>query len=71
VLERLLQGQNQLSESTISELRDIARRTHRLSGQAQGDKETLAELSKKCAVEAIVEGLRLGESRQGPKTDRR
>ena len=64
VLDRLLQDQQQLSETTISELRDIANRTHRLaSTQPDGDKETLTELSDKCAVEAVVEGLRLGEAK--------
>lgn len=70
VLERLLQGSSQLSESTISELRDIAKRTHRLAGQSKGENETLTELSKKCAVDAIVEGLRLGEARHASKTSR-
>jgi len=63
VLERLLQGQ-QLSEATVKELRDIANRTHRLSGkQTEADAETLAELSSKCAVDAVVEGLRLDEAK--------
>ena len=63
VLERLLTEKQQLSESTVKELRDIATRTHRLSvNQANGDEQTLVELSNKCAVEAVVEGLRLGES---------
>lgn len=66
VLERLLQDQQQLSEATIKELRDIANRTHRLSAkQANGDAETLADLSRKCAVEAVVEGLRLADGASG------
>lgn len=64
VFDRLLQDQNQLSENTISELRDIANRTHRLAAKQDGaDKETLVELSQKCAVEAVVEGLRLGDGK--------
>ncbi|HEU0285365.1 MAG TPA: PilZ domain-containing protein [Sphingomicrobium sp.] len=64
VFDRLLQDQNQLSENTISELRDIANRTHRLAAKEDGaDKESLVELSKKCAVEAVVEGLRLGDGK--------
>ena len=64
VFERLLEGQNQLSETTISELRSIANRTHRLATtEVSEDQETLAELSKKCAVDAVVEGLRLGDAR--------
>ena len=64
VLERLVQDQ-QLSESTIKELRDIANRTHNLSAkQTDAEAETLAELSRKCAVDAVVEGLKLGESKR-------
>lgn len=68
VLERLLQGQDQLSESAIKELRDIARRTHRLaSNQPNADTQTLTDLSQKCAVDAVVEGLRLSDVLQpGP-----
>jgi hypothetical protein len=65
VLDRLLQDHGQLSETAIGELRDIAKRTHRLSTQETGDRATLTELSRKCAVDAVVEGLRLGEARQG------
>jgi hypothetical protein len=66
VFDRLLQDQSQLSEKSIGELRDIANRTHRLS-KAHGarDSETLVELSSKCAVDAVVEALRLGEARHG------
>lgn len=65
VYERLLHDQNYLSEHAISELRDIANRTHRLSTKEDSaDVETLAELSRKCAVEAVVEGLRLSEAKR-------
>lgn len=64
VLDRLLQDHSQLSETAISELRSIANRTHRLSTQESGDRRTLSELSRKCAVDAVVEGLRLGEAKQ-------
>jgi hypothetical protein len=64
VLDRLLQDHSQLSETAISELRDIAKRTHRLSTQETEDRATLTELSRKCAVDAVVEGLRLGEANQ-------
>lgn len=64
VFERLLQDQKTLSENTISELRDIANRTHRLASKENGaETETLGELSRKCAVEAVVEGLRLSEAK--------
>jgi hypothetical protein len=63
VLERLLSDQHQLSEASINELRDIASRTHRLANKDKNtDAELLAELSDKCAVEAVIEGLRLGEA---------
>ena len=66
VLDRLLLDTKQLTESTITELRDIASRTHRLaSKQDSADTETLAELSRKCAVEAVVEGLRLSDTKSG------
>ncbi|HEX2802519.1 MAG TPA: PilZ domain-containing protein [Sphingomicrobium sp.] len=63
VLQRLLEGQQDLSESSISELREIAARTSRLAAQRpeSGD-EGLAEFSRKCAVDAVVEGLRLGDA---------
>ena len=63
VLDRLLQDHAQLSETAIGELRSIANRTHRLSTQETGDRRTLSELSRKCAVDAVVEGLRLGEAK--------
>ena len=64
VLDRLLQDQSQLSETSIAELRSIATRAHRLSTQEDGERRTLAELSRKCAVDAVVEGLRLSEAKQ-------
>jgi hypothetical protein len=74
VLERLLQDQSQLSETAIGELRSIANRAHRLATQETGDRQTLTELSRKCAVDAVVEGLRLGEANHassGAKTGSR
>jgi hypothetical protein len=64
VLDRLLQDHGQLSETAIGELRAIATRTQRLSAQEDGERRTLTDLSRKCAVDAVVEGLRLGESKQ-------
>jgi len=64
VLEQLLQGQQQLSETSISELRSIANRAHQLSVHETEDRQTLTELSRKCAVDAVVEGLPLGEAKQ-------
>jgi len=65
VLDRLLKDQDQLTESSVSELRSIANRTHRLATvESHGaDSKTLVELSQKCAVDAVVEGLRLGDSK--------
>ncbi len=66
VLDRLLQDTKQLTESTITELRDIANRTHRLASKQDSEEtKTLAELSRKCAVEAVVEGLRLSDAKGG------
>ena len=66
VFERLLADQSQLSEKSIGELRDIANRTHRLATiNASKDSDTLVELSSKCAADAVVEALRLGDSRHG------
>jgi hypothetical protein len=67
VLERLLADQHQLPETAISELRSIANRAHQLSVQETEDRQTLTELSRKCAVDAVVEGLRLGETKNGPR----
>jgi hypothetical protein len=67
VLERLMESQQGLSESAVKELRDIAQRTHRLvtsSKHPNGGTETLADLSHKCAVDAVVEGLRLSDSKR-------
>ena len=65
VFERLLQEQGQLPETTINELRSIANRTHRLARKA-GDQDIaiLADLSRRCAVDAVVEGLRGAESKK-------
>jgi PilZ domain len=68
VFDRLLQDQEQLPETAINELRDIASRTNRLARQAgDADIAILAELSRKCAVDAVVEGLRLGQSARPSK----
>ena len=67
VLERLLQDHQQLTEVAIGELRSIANRAHALSVQETEDRQTLTELSRKCAVDAVVEGLRLGDSKSGAR----
>src|SRR4051812_24706935 len=67
VLERLLQDQQELSETAISELRAIANRAHHLSVHETDDRQTLTELSRKCAVDAVVEGLRLGEAKRAKR----
>ena len=62
VFEKLLADQGQLPEGAINDLRSIATRTHWLARQASdSDIAILAELSRKCAVDAVVEGLRRGE----------
>ncbi len=66
VFEKLLADQGQLPETTIKELRSIASRTHWLARQAQDDDiAILADLSRKCAIDGLVEGLRRGESSKG------
>ena len=62
VLDRLLQSQQQMPETTIKELREISARTHWLATKG-GDEDVhiLAELSRKCAVDAVVEGFRLSQ----------
>jgi PilZ domain len=63
VLERLLRDHTQLTEKAIHDLRNIATRTHWLARQAGDDDiHILAELSRQCAVDALVEGFRLGEA---------
>ena len=63
VLERLLEEQAHMPEVTINELRQIATRTHGLARQASDtDIHPLAELSRKCAVDAVVEGFRMSEA---------
>ena len=67
VLDRLLQDHQQLSETAIRELRDIAVRTHRLAAtQPDAEIQRLAELSNRCAIEAVIEGFRLGEAGKVP-----
>ena len=63
VFDKLVKEQAQLQEKTIAELRDISNRTHWLATQADiADIHILAELSRKCAVDAVVEGFRLSEA---------
>jgi hypothetical protein len=62
VFDKLLADQGQLPETTIKELRNIASRTHWLARSADDEQiAILAELSRKCAVDSFVEGLRRGE----------
>jgi hypothetical protein len=63
VFEKLLTDQGQMPDTAIKELRSIATRTHWLARQAEDtDIAILADLSRKCAEDAVIEGLRLGES---------
>ncbi len=66
VLDRLLQSQSREPETQIAELRDIAARTHWLARQANdAEIHPLAELSRSCAVDAVVEGLKLSKGKSG------
>ena len=68
VFDRLLAEQGQLPETAIKDLRSIASRTHWLARQASdSDIAILADLSRKCAVDAVVEGLRRGEASKKPR----
>ena len=63
VFEKLVADQGQMPDTAIKELRSIATRTHWLARQAEdADIAILADLSRKCAEDAVIEGLRLGES---------
>lgn len=65
VFERLLEEQKQLPEGAIRDLRSIASRTHWLARKAdEEDIAVLADISRQCAEQALVEGLRLGGRRQ-------
>ena len=72
VLDRLLDDHKQVTEATIGELREIAVRAHRLAtSDAASDIQTLAELSQRCAVEAVIQGFRLaGAGKAAPPPDR-
>jgi hypothetical protein len=63
VFERLLQQQGQLAEKEIQKLRGIASRTNFLARKAgEADIAILADISRQCAENAVIEGLRLGQS---------
>jgi hypothetical protein len=63
ILDALLKDHQQLPEGAISELREISNRTRRLATRdPQSENETLAAFSDKCAVDAVVEALRLTDS---------
>ena len=62
VFDKLLADQQRLPDTAIKELRSIATRAHRLARAADDTQiAILADLSRKCAVDAVFEGLRLGE----------
>jgi hypothetical protein len=63
VFERLLANEGRLPDTAIKDLRNIATRAHWLARQAKDDDiHILAELSRQCAEDAVVEGLKLGEA---------
>ena len=69
VLDRLLENQKQPTQTRVNELRDIATRTLWLARQADdANIHPLAELSKSCAIDAVVEGFRLNEATHDGKT---
>lgn len=67
VLERLLQD-HQMGEASIRELRDIANRTHSLVAKHDpSEAERLAKLSRDCALDAVLGGLKLTDSPTPPR----
>jgi len=65
VFERLLQAQGQLAAKEIQKLRGIASRTNWLARKAgDADIAILAEISRQCAENAVIEGLRLSQPRK-------
>jgi hypothetical protein len=66
VFERLVEEHRQIPEKEIKELRGIASRTHWLARQAgEDDIAILADISRQCAENAVVEGLRLKAPKKG------
>ena len=66
VFDRLLQDQKQLPENAIQELRGIAEpdATGWRGRASDADIAILAEISRQCAENAVVEGLRLSQPRR-------
>lgn len=66
VFERLIQTQQQLPDAAIRDLRNIANRTHWLARKA-GDQDIaiLADISRQCAENAVIEGLRRSKAPKG------
>jgi len=65
VLEKLLKDNAQLTEKAVGDLRSIATRTHWLARQANDDHiHILAELSRQCAEDAVIEGFRLAKPKR-------
>jgi hypothetical protein len=68
VFDKLLKDHAQMTESAVKDLRSIATRSHWLARKATDDQiHILAELSRECAVDALIEGFRLGEKPGGSK----
>ena len=66
VFDRLVAQHRQLPEGEIKELRSIASRTHWLARQAGDDDiAILADISRQCAENAVVEGLKLTSPKKG------
>ena len=66
VFERLLADCKKLPDTAIKDLLNIATRTHWLARQASdANIAILAELSRNCAEDAVVEGLRLNAPAKG------
>ena len=66
VFERLVEQHREIPIKEIKELRSIASRTHWLARQAgEDDIAILADISRQCAENAVIEGLRLTKPKKG------
>lgn len=68
VLDTLLAPHRKASETTVGELKELAKRAHRLSAQSPGEPggDVLREFARDCSLQAVVQGLKLSEEMATP-----